>query len=126
MRYPAIFVYKIFLYCTKSDKSVYKKTTMIGKRIRQLREADQMLLRELAAKMQLDTAMLSKMERSERPFKKEDIIQLAEIFNQPQKELITLWLADRILKTIAEEEHTIESLELALNIAKNNPKNIKE
>ena len=91
---------------------------MIGKRIRELREADQMLLRELAAKMQMDTAMLSKMERSERPFKKEDIIQLARIFKQPQKELITLWLADRILKTIADEEDTIESLELALKILK--------
>ncbi|WP_163517674.1 helix-turn-helix domain-containing protein [Gelidibacter japonicus] len=53
-----------------------------------------MLLRELAAAMQMDTAMLSKMERNERPFKKEDIIQLARIFKQPQKELITLWLAD--------------------------------
>lgn len=91
---------------------------MIGEKIRSLRETNNMLIREVAAQLQTDTAMLSKMERSERPFKKEDIIQLARIFKQPQKELITLWLADRILKTIADEEDTIESLELALNILK--------
>ncbi len=92
---------------------------MIGEKIRSLRETNNMLIREVAAQLQTDTAMLSKMERSERPFKKEDIIQLARIFKQPQKELITLWLADRILKTIADEEDTIESLELALKIMKN-------
>lgn len=91
---------------------------MIGEKIRSLRETNNMLIREVAAQLQTDTAMLSKMERSERPFKKEDIIQLAKIFKQPQKELITLWLADRILKTIADEEDTIESLELALKILK--------
>lgn len=91
---------------------------MIGEKIRSLRETNNMLIREVAAQLQTDTAMLSKMERNERPFKKEDIIQLARIFKQPQKELITLWLADRILKTIADEEDTIESLELALNILK--------
>lgn len=91
---------------------------MIGEKIRSLRETNNMLIREVAAQLQTDTAMLSKMERSERPFKKEDIIQLARIFKQPQKELITLWLADRILKTIADEEDTIESLELALKILK--------
>lgn len=92
---------------------------MIGEKIRSLRETNNMLIREVAAQLQTDTAMLSKMERNERPFKKEDIIQLARIFKQPQKELITLWLADRILKTIADEEDTIESLELALKIMKN-------
>lgn len=91
---------------------------MIGEKIRSLRETNNMLIREVAAQLQTDTAMLSKMERNERPFKKEDIIQLARIFKQPQKELITLWLADRILKTIADEEDTIESLELALKILK--------
>lgn len=91
---------------------------MIGEKIRSLRETNNMLIREVAAQLQTDTAMLSKMERSERPFKKEDIIQLARIFKQPQKELITLWLADRILKTIADEEDTIESLELALKTLK--------
>ncbi|HLV70237.1 MAG TPA: helix-turn-helix transcriptional regulator [Xanthomarina sp.] len=95
---------------------------MIGEKIRTLRETNNMLIRELAAQLEMDTAMLSKMERGERPFKKEDIMLLAKIFKQAEKDLLTLWLADRILKTIADEEDTIESLELALNIAKNNLK----
>ncbi|SFD28197.1 helix-turn-helix domain-containing protein [Algibacter pectinivorans] len=93
---------------------------MIGVKIRQLREAKQMLIREVAAQLKTDTAMLSKMERGERPFKKEDIIVLANVFKQPKKELLTLWLADRILKNTSNEEYTIESIQLALKIAKEN------
>lgn len=93
---------------------------MIGEKIRQLREAKKMLIREVAAQLQTDTAMLSKMERGERPFKKEDIIVLANVFKQPKKELLTLWLADRILKNTADEEYSIESLQLALKTAKEN------
>jgi len=62
---------------------------MIGEKIRQLREDNQMLIREVAAQLETDTAMLSKMERGERPFKKEDVITLARIFKQPQKALLT-------------------------------------
>lgn len=86
---------------------------MIGERIRQLRETNQMLLRELAAQMQMDTAMLSKMERSERPFKKEDILALSKIFNQPHKELLTLWLADQVFNLVKNEDQAKEALDIA-------------
>lgn len=91
---------------------------MIGEKIRSLRETNNMLIREVAAQLQTDTAMLSKMERGERPFKKEDIRLIAQLFNKNEKELLTLWLADRILKNCANEEFVIESLQLALRIAK--------
>lgn len=93
---------------------------MIGKKIRELRETNKMLIREVAAQLETDTALLSKMERGERPFKKEDITALALLFKQPKKDLLTLWLADRILKSTTNEEYTIESLQLALEIAKKN------
>ena len=87
---------------------------MIGDKIRQLREADNILLRQLAAQLDMDTAMLSKMERGDRFFRKEDIVALAKIFKQPQEELLTVWLADKILKTIEPEEHKKQALELAI------------
>lgn len=93
---------------------------MIGEKIRTLRETNNMLIRELAAQLEMDTAMLSKMERGERPFKKEDIMLLAKIFKQAEKDLLTLWLADRIIKNIAGEDYSTESLQLALKIAKKN------
>lgn len=91
---------------------------MIGDKIRTLREHRNILLRQLAAQLDIDTAMLSKMERGDRFFKKEDILALANIFEQPEKELLTLWLADRILKTIQEEAYKQQALELALKTLK--------
>jgi transcriptional regulator with XRE-family HTH domain len=87
---------------------------MIGDKIRELRESENILLRQLAAQLDMDTAMLSKMERGDRFFRKEDILALAKIFKQPQKDLLTLWLADKVLKTIENEEHRKQALELAI------------
>lgn len=87
---------------------------MIGDKIRELREHENILLRQLAAQLDMDTAMLSKMERGDRFFRKEDIVALAKIFKQPEEELLTLWLADKILKTIEEEDHKEQALKLAL------------
>lgn len=87
---------------------------MIGDKIRELRESKEILLRQLAAQLDMDTALLSKMERGDRFFPKEDILSLSEIFNQPVKELLTIWLADKVLQTINEEEYQTEALELAL------------
>lgn len=91
---------------------------MIGERIRELREKDNILLRHLAAQLDMDTAMLSKMERGDRFFRKEDIVALAKIFEQPEEDLLTLWLADKILKTIEEEDYKEQALKIALKVIK--------
>jgi transcriptional regulator with XRE-family HTH domain len=83
---------------------------MIGEHIRALREANDILLRQLATKLDMDQAMLSKMERGERAFRKEDIDTLTKIFKQPKKELLMLWLADKILKTTENERYKKEAL----------------
>lgn len=87
---------------------------MIGERIRELREANNILLRELAAELNVDQAVLSKMERGERSFRREDIDLLAKIFKQSKKDLITLWLANKILKTTQNQEYSKEALQLAM------------
>jgi HTH-type transcriptional regulator, competence development regulator len=87
---------------------------MIGDKIRELREQQNILLRQLAAQLDMDTAMLSKMERGDRFFRKEDIVALAKIFNQPKQELLTLWLADKVLKTIEGDDFKQQALTLAL------------
>ena len=88
---------------------------MIGEHIRTLREANHILLRQLAAKLDMDQAMLSKMERGERSFRREDIDALAKIFKQPKKDLLTMWLADKIIKTINNQKYKKEALIKAMN-----------
>lgn len=91
---------------------------MVGLKIRELRERNQLLLRQLAAQLDMDTAMLSKMERGDRLFRKEDIISLARVFNYSQEELLTLWLADKILKAVENESYKPQALNLVLNTLK--------
>jgi len=93
---------------------------MIGTKIRELREENNILLRQLAAQLEMDTAMLSKMERGDRYFKKEDILALAKIFSQDSKDLLVLWLADKVIKTIKDDDYKIEAVEFALNVLKQN------
>ena len=88
---------------------------MIGEHIRTLREANHILLRQLAAKIDMDQAMLSKMERGERSFRREDIDALAKIFKHPKKDLLTMWLADKILKTTENQQYKKEALKLAMS-----------
>lgn len=87
---------------------------MIGPKIRELREQNHILLRQLAAQLEIDTTLLSKMERGERFFKREDIVMLAKLFQQPEHELLTLWLADKVLKTLQNQKYQKQALEIAL------------
>lgn len=77
---------------------------LFGNRIRQLREEKQMLQRQFAAALEIDTPMYSKIERSERRAKREQVIALAKIFKVNPNEFLTLWIADRIIEAIKDEK----------------------
>lgn len=91
---------------------------MIGEKVRHLREANNILIRQLAAQLDIDTALLSKMERGDRFFRKEDLTKIAAIFQVSEEELLTLWLADKVIKTIEPEFFQKEALKLALKTIK--------
>lgn len=84
------------------------------------REQRNVLLRELASKLNMDSAMLSKMERGVRSFRKEDIEVLSLFFEQDKKKLFTMWLADKILNATKNENYKKEALELAINTCRSN------
>jgi len=100
---------------------LYTKT-MIGNKVRELREEKNILLRQLAPHLEMDTAILSKMERGDRSFRKKDIIHISKLFDQPEEELLILWLADKVLKNIAKEKYQKEALTLAINAINNKDK----
>jgi transcriptional regulator with XRE-family HTH domain len=71
---------------------------LFGNRIRQLREEKQMLQRQFAAALEIDTPMYSKIERGERRAKREQVIALAKIFKVNPNDFLTRWIADRIIE----------------------------
>ena len=73
---------------------------LFGKKIRELRDENGVLQRQLAALLEIDTPMFSKIERGDRRAKREQVIKLAEYFNQNEKEMLTLWLADKVLDAV--------------------------
>ena len=84
-----------------------------GNLIRIKREEQEMLLRHLSAKLDIDTAMLSKIERGEKTAKREQIVHLANLFKLDYNELYTFWLADRVFKLIENEKNGLQALKIA-------------
>lgn len=75
----------------------------LGKRIKELREEKGLLQRQLAAELEIDSPMYSKIERGERRAKREQVIKLAELLEANKDELLTLWLAGQVYELVKDE-----------------------
>jgi transcriptional regulator with XRE-family HTH domain len=84
-----------------------------GSLVRLKREENEMLLRHLAAKLDVDTALLSKIERGERIAKRHHVESLIEILKLDKENAKTLWLADQLYAMISEEDEAIKALHVA-------------
>jgi len=84
-----------------------------GEYLRNLREQRNWLLREVAAKTDMDTALLSKIERGHRNARKEQVTAFAKTFNLNEQELIKQWMADQIAQMLYEQENPTEILKVA-------------
>jgi len=91
------------------DKQIIM-ATQFGDRVRELRTQQKMLLRHLASKLDVDTSIISKIERGDRQIKKEQIALLAELLVVEKEELLTLWLADQLYNVIEGEPMATEAL----------------
>ncbi len=85
----------------------------IGYKIKSLREESGMLQRELAYKLKVGDAFISKVERNQKILKKEHLKTLSELFNISYSELETLWLASKVLYIVKDEEKAIDVLKVA-------------
>ena len=81
---------------------------LLGKRIKELREEHKLLQRQLAAILEIDTPMFSKIERSDRRAKRGQVITLAQQFKVDESELLTLWLADKVLDALKEGDDKLK------------------
>lgn len=81
---------------------------LLGKKIKELREEQKLLQRQLAAILEIDTPMFSKIERGDRRAKREQVITLAQQFKVDERELLTLWLADKVLDALKEDDDKLK------------------
>src|SRR5690606_40611950 len=87
--------------------------TQFGDRIRELRTKQNLLLRQVASMLEVDASIVSKIELGERKAKKEQVIQLADIFKTSKDELLTLWLADQVYEIVKDEDVADDALKSA-------------
>ena len=73
-------------------------------KIKELRDEQGLLQRQLAAFLEIDTPMFSKIERGDRRAKREQVIKLAEYLHQDEKERHTWWLADKFIDAVDDEQ----------------------
>lgn len=77
---------------------------LLGNKIRSLRDEQGILQRQVAAYLEIDTPMFSKIERGDRRAKRSQVIQMATYFKEDEKEMLTLWLADKVLDALEDED----------------------
>jgi HTH-type transcriptional regulator, competence development regulator len=93
--------------------AISKKHTTFGELLRGLREETGQTLKTVAEKIEIDTSLLAKIERNERPPTKQIIKEVAKYFKVKEKELQSEFLSDQIAYKIFDEEADLEILKLA-------------
>ena len=85
----------------------------LGKTIRKLRKEKKLPLRKVADYLDIDQAILSKIERGLRFASREQVIKLAGFFNTDESSLLVAWLSDKLVTEVADEDIALEALQAA-------------
>lgn len=104
---------------TLHDKSKHSILSYLGQKIRETREKQNLLLRQVAAHIEVDTALMSKAERGERNLNREQVVKLAKLFGASEEELISLWLCDKVIEAVGKDQFATQGIKKALTKIKN-------
>jgi transcriptional regulator with XRE-family HTH domain len=85
----------------------------LGDTIRKLREAHKKPLRTVAAYLDIDQAILSKIEHGHRKPSREQVLKLAKYFKIDGNDLIIAWLSDKLVYELEDEEDALKALQVA-------------
>ncbi len=94
-----------------SSKSRQMET--LGQILKSKRESKNLLLRQVAAYLDIDQAILSKIEKGDRKPTKENISKLSEILEIDREELMVQFLSEKIAYEIVEEDCASRALKVA-------------
>jgi HTH-type transcriptional regulator, competence development regulator len=107
-------VANLWLHLTLIDKTKLKTLSYLGQKIREIREKQNLLLRQVAAHIEVDTALMSKSERGERNLNREQVTKLAKYFKTSEEELISLWLCDKVIDAVGDDPFAEQGIKKAL------------
>jgi predicted nucleotidyltransferase len=70
-------------------------------------------LRKVAAYLDIDQAILSKIERGKRKATRDQVLGLARFYHIDQESLLVAWLSDHIVQELGAENHSLKVLQVA-------------
>lgn len=85
----------------------------ISQIIREHREKKELLLRQVAAEIEIDQALLSKIERGERMPTKEQVVRLAKFYKVDENDFLIAFLSDKLVYDLQDEELAIKAMHVA-------------
>jgi transcriptional regulator with XRE-family HTH domain len=94
-------------------KNIQTVNKRIGEIIRELREQKSLLLRQVAAEIEIDQALLSKIERNERMPTKDQVKRFAKFFEKNENELLIAFLSDKLVYEVQDEEVALKAMQVA-------------
>jgi len=99
---------------------------ILGDTIRKLREEKELPLRTVAAYLDIDQAILSKIERGQRKASRVQVVKLATYFDVKENDLIISWLSDKLVVEVEDEEMALKALQVAEERVKYTIKNLNK
>ena len=85
----------------------------LGDTLKCAREEKELILRKVAAEVDIDQSLISKFEKNERKPTMEQIVRLAKFYGLPENELIINWYSEKIADELKYTESTSEILKVA-------------
>ncbi|PRY89160.1 putative nucleotidyltransferase [Mongoliibacter ruber] len=86
----------------------------LGEKLRSIRKLKKLPLRTVAAALDIDQAIISKVERGIRKLSKNQVIKLSELYQVPLSELLVLWMADKVIYDLGDDDELAkEALKVA-------------
>lgn len=103
---------KFVYFCTKSSRKRLLKM-LLSDKLKELREEMKQPQRKVAAALDIDTATYSKIENGKYMPNRDLVLRLATFFGYDSEQLIMLWLADRVVEMVKDEQVAPEAMKLA-------------
>jgi len=85
----------------------------LGDTLKCAREKKGLILRKVAAEVDIDQSLISKFEKNERKPTMEQVLRLAKFYNLSENELLINWYSEKIAYELKYTESTSEILKVA-------------
>jgi predicted nucleotidyltransferase len=99
-----------FDYFCQND---FVKMESFADRVKKLREEKGVPLRVVAARLDIDQAILSKIENGKRSATRDNVIRLAKYYRVNEEELLISWLSDKLLYEVVDERLGLQAMKVA-------------